>query len=79
VFLATPRRGAELAKMLSNLLTVTFIQLLFVDQLREHCETVAEINTAFIDRATELQLVCFYESTGMPLVGVHQLPSSTNR
>jgi hypothetical protein len=77
VFLATPHRGAELAGLLSNLLTVTFAQPLFVDQLREHCETVTEINSAFIDRAAELHLVCFYESTGTSL-GVHQLSSSTN-
>lgn len=65
IFLGTPHRGANLAILLRRILTVTFSKRLFVNQLLPNCETLMEINTAFRNRATSLDMISFYESLGM--------------
>lgn len=65
MFLGTPHRGANLAVLLSALLTITLAKKVFVKQMAPNCETVTEINDSFYDRAKSLHLVSFWESTGM--------------
>jgi len=65
MFLGTPHRGANLAVLLSTLLTITLATKVYVKQMAPSCETVTEINESFYDRAKTLQLVSFWESTGM--------------
>jgi hypothetical protein len=57
--------------MLRNLLTLTFAKRkVFVDQLEANCEPLMEISRLFRDRSKALELVSFYESTGIHGVGV---------
>jgi hypothetical protein len=70
MFLGTPHRGADLAPLLSNLLSVSFSQKIFVEQLRENSELIQEINNQFRHRVQSLELVSFYESTGVRGLGV---------
>lgn len=70
VFLGTPHRGANLAAMLSKLLTATLSRRIFVDQLNPKSSMIKQINDQFRDRAKELQLRSFYESLGMQGLGV---------
>jgi len=70
IFLATPHRGADLAKLLSNLLMITFAKKIFVDQLRSNSEIVQEINDAFRHRSESLELISYYESEGTRPAGV---------
>lgn len=68
VFLATPHRGANMAKLLSRLLSVTLSKKVFVDQLAPRTSTIVDINTAFPDRTKSLFLVSFWESTGVRFI-----------
>ena len=70
VFLGTPHRGADLAKLLKNLLAAAFAQRTFVGQLGPNSEMITEINRAFRGRSVSLELVSFYESTGVRGIGV---------
>lgn len=71
VFIGTPHRGSDLAKLLKNLLAATFAQRTFVSQLGPNSEMIMEINRAFRDRSVSLELVSFYESTGVRGIGVY--------
>ena len=70
VFLGTPHRGSESAKLLKNLLAAVFSQRTFVGQLGPNSEMITEINRAFRGRSVSLELVSFYESTGVRGIGV---------
>jgi len=70
IFLATPHRGVDLAEKLSTFLNIIFQGRLYVNQIRQHCETVMEINHALVDRAMELEVISFYESRETHPVGV---------
>jgi hypothetical protein len=70
VFIGTPHRGADFANILSNLLTATFSEKIFVDQLRANSEMIMEINRAFRDRSLSMELVSFWESTATRGIGV---------
>jgi len=74
-FLGTPHRGADLAGVLKAVLTVSFSTRKFVNDLSKTSQTIQELNRLFGARAEQLELVSFWESTGMPVVGVgpHQL------
>jgi hypothetical protein len=76
MFLGTPHRGADLAVLLKAVLSVTFASQDFVNQLCPNSELVSEINDAFRDRAQQLDLSSYYESTGIRGVGV--LPMNCN-
>jgi len=73
IFLGTPHRGTDLAKLLGNILTATLSQRIFVDQLQRESEMIQEINHAFLERSVVLKLVSFYESTAMRVIGVNRL------
>jgi hypothetical protein len=71
IFLGTPHRGADYAGLLNGLLQVSFSSKDFVRQLRPNSELIQEVNNAFRDRSESLQLVSYYESTGMQGLGVY--------
>ena len=56
--------------MLKKILTITFSNKAFVNQLQTNSESIADINRLFRDRATTLNLVSFYESRGIRALGV---------
>ena len=64
VFIGTPHRGADLARMLKLLLDITFSETRSVTDLVPGSQIIKEINDAFGDRATTLQLASFWESSG---------------
>lgn len=70
IFLGTPHRGADLANHLSKLLLISFAKKIFVNQLRPESETIEEINNSFRDRSESLELISYYESTGISPTGV---------
>jgi hypothetical protein len=66
-FLGTPHRGADLSDLadtLKILLNITFSESRFVKDLLPDSQSIKEINDAFADRSTGLQLASFYESIG---------------
>jgi hypothetical protein len=73
IFLGTPHRGADLAELLSNILTAMLSQRIYVNQLRRESEMIQEINQAFLERSVALKLVSFYESTAIRVIGVNHL------
>jgi hypothetical protein len=80
VFLGTPHRGANLASLLGNLLSASFSQRKYVTQLQVDSELIRIINDQFRDRAQDLELVSFHESTEMRGIGVNALYNlSANR
>ena len=70
IFLATPHRGADLAKLLSVLLAMTFSRKIFVDDLSTDSRVVQEINSDFLGRTAGLELISYYESRGVQGFGV---------
>jgi hypothetical protein len=70
IFLGTPHRGSELATTLDKVLSITFSAKTFVEQLQPNSEAIADINRLFRHRATDLDIISFYESLGMPGLGV---------
>lgn len=70
VFLGTPHRGANLANILKALLNISFSEARFIRDLSPDSQSIKEINDAFGERSQGLKLASFYESTGMPVVGV---------
>ena len=71
MFLGTPHRGADRAGLLSRLLSVSFSEGNFVDQLRVNSQLIEEMNDQFRDREESLELVSFYESEEILDMGVH--------
>lgn len=69
-FLGTPHRGADLANLLGRLLKTSFSQTKFVQDLSPSSRALKEINDAFGERIEGLKLAPFWESTGMPGLGV---------
>ena len=70
VFFGTPHRGTDLARLLSHLLSISFSQKIFVEQLHGKSDLIRGINDQFRDRSESLELVSFYESKEMPVIGV---------
>lgn len=73
MFLGTPHRGANLASLLGNLLSASFSQRKYVTQLQVDSELIKIINAQFRDRAQDLELVSFHESTEMRGIGVNHI------
>jgi hypothetical protein len=69
VFLGTPHRGSDLAKLLSNVLWA-FSRSISVDQLRPHEALIREMNGSFVNLSRNLRLVSYYESRGISAIGV---------
>lgn len=61
-FLATPHRGADLARTLTNILKVTYGQKPYVNELEPNSGLVSGINDTFRHYAQDLQLWSFYET-----------------
>lgn len=61
-FLATPHRGSDLAKTLTNILKVSYGQKAFVSDLERNSSLINSINDSFRHHAEDLQLWSFYES-----------------
>jgi hypothetical protein len=61
-FLATPHRGADLAKTLGNILRVSGISKTFVTELDRSSDSIASINDSFRHFAEDLHLWSFYET-----------------
>src|SRR5215469_11463408 len=71
-FLATPHQGSDLAKILVNILKVSYGPKPFVTELDRNSESIASINDSFRHYAEDLQLWSFYETvpTGFKLTNV---------
>jgi hypothetical protein len=61
-FLATPHQGSDLAKILVNILKVSYGTKPFVTELEHNSESIASINDSFRHYAEDLQLWSFYET-----------------
>ena len=62
VFLGTPHQGAELARILTAILSVSFSSSHFVKQLVPDSDAIKSINNSFSHRANSLKLVTYYET-----------------
>lgn len=61
-FLATPHRGSDLTKTLTNILKVSYGQKAFVSDLERNSSQINSINDSFRHYAEDLQLWSFYET-----------------
>ena len=61
-FLATPHRGSDLTKTLTNILKVSYGQKAFVSDLEPNSSLINAINDSFRHHAEDLQLWSFYET-----------------
>lgn len=68
-FLATPHRGADLARTLSNILKVIYRQKPYVNELEPTSALLSNINDSFRHYAQDLQLWSFYETLQSSLPG----------
>ena len=69
-FFGTPHRGAGLANILNAVLKISFSSKQFVCDLSPTSQVLKELNDLFRDRVTELQLISFWESTGIRAINV---------
>jgi hypothetical protein len=70
LFLATPHRGANLAKTLERIQKATFSPRKYVGDLKLGSQTVHKINDLFASRSNEFAIISFWESTNRPFTGV---------
>ena len=61
-FLATPHRGSDLTKTLTNILRFTYGQKAFVSDLERNSSLINSTNDSFRHYADDLQLWSFYET-----------------
>ena len=73
IFLATPHRGADLAKTLHRIQKATFFEQKFVGDLQLGCKSVNKINKVFAELYDQLALVSFRESKETQIIGVLSL------
>lgn len=66
-FLATPHRGADLAKTLGNILWASGASKTFVTELSRSSDSISSINDSFRHFAEELHLWSFYETVDSDL------------
>lgn len=71
-FLATPHRGADLAKSLGNILRASGVSKTFVTELMRSSNSISSINDSFRHSAEDLHLWSFYETfdTGLGVTKV---------
>lgn len=67
-FLATPHRGADLARTLGNILKVTYGQKQYVNELEPSSGLLFRINDSFRHHSDSLQFWSFYETVQSSLV-----------
>lgn len=70
MFIGTPHRGADLSNILKGLLNVSFQEATFLGDLSPASQTIKNINHSFGERIEGIKLASFWESVGMPAVGV---------
>ena len=70
VFIGTPHRGSSLPSYLSNILALAFSGKKYVSELAQSNTAITEITRDFIKHAVDMHFVSFYESKGMPIIGV---------
>ena len=68
-FLATPHRGSDLARTLSNILRVVYRQKAYVNELEPNSALLSSMNDSFRHYAQDLQLWSFYETVQSSLPG----------
>lgn len=68
-FLATPHRGSDQARTLSNILKVVYRQKPYVNELEPNSALLSSINDSFRHYAQDLQLWSFYETVQSSLPG----------
>ena len=67
-FLATPHRGSDLTRTLTNILKVSYGQKAFVSELDRNSASIDSNNDSFRHYAEDLQLWSFYETLASNLV-----------
>lgn len=67
-FLATPHRGADLARTLGNILKITYGQKQYVNELEPSSGLLSRINDSFRHHSDRLQLWSFYETVQSSLI-----------
>lgn len=72
-FLATPHRGADLARTLGNILKVTYGQKQYVNELEPTSGLLFRINDSFRHHSKSLQLWSFYETVQSSLIVANAL------
>src|SRR5690242_16442155 len=70
IFLATPHRGADDAKLLSKILSLGFNSSPFLEDLHRNSRATQSINDEFPKLCRELQLFSFHETLPMKGVGM---------
>ena len=81
VFLATPHRGSQYAKTLSNVLSVTPLgpsPKLYVKDLETNSGAIQAINEEFCRVCGELALVSFYETKKTSIIGFSRIMVSNS-
>lgn len=68
-FLATPHRGSDQARTLSNILRIVYRKKPYVNELQPSSEVLSSINDSFGHYAQSLQLWSFYETVQSSLPG----------
>lgn len=68
-FLATPHRGSDLAGTLTKILTITYGQKAFVQEIERNSTSVEAINDAFRHSGGSLRLYSFYETKPLAKMG----------
>jgi pimeloyl-ACP methyl ester carboxylesterase len=69
-FLATPHRGSDSAKLLSDILKATYSSFAYVSDLKRNSKTTQEINDEFRNSCAGLQLRSFYETQKLKMGGL---------
>ena len=72
-FLATPHRGADLARTLVNIIKVTYKQKQYVNELEPSSGLLFRINDSFRHYSKGLQLWSFYETVQTNLIVSHAM------
>ena len=66
-FLATPHRGSDSAKLLSNILQITYSSRPYVTDLERGSEAIQSINDEFRNYTADLNLWSFYETQALKI------------
>lgn len=62
IFLSTPHRGTDLAKVLNHLLEVVLLPRAYITELKRNSSTLQQINEQFRHAAPNLKIASFYEN-----------------
>ena len=67
-FLATPHRGSDYAKVLKNILRITYGRKNYINELLRDSRSIWSVNDSFRHCADDLQLWSFYETLNSNLL-----------